>query len=71
MIEFESLPEVREARAADWDASAYRKRNIIERLVGWLKKSRCIFSRFEKTAKTYAQMMTIAFIQRYLRLLDV
>jgi transposase len=64
-------PETREARAADWDESAYRQRNIIERLVGWLKESRRIFSRFEKTAKNYAGMMTLAFIQRYLRLLDV
>jgi hypothetical protein len=51
-------------RAADWDASAYLERNIIERLVGWLKESRRIFSRFEKTAKNYAGMMTIALIQR-------
>jgi transposase len=63
--------ETKEARAADWDEAAYKRRNIIERLVGWLKESRRIFSRFEKTAKNYAGMMTMAFIQRYLRLLDV
>jgi transposase len=63
--------EDREARGVDWDAGAYRNRNIIERLIGWLKESRRIFSRFEKTAKNYAGMIKMAFILRYLKLLDV
>ena len=63
--------EDREARGIDWDPDAYRQRNIIERLIGWLKESRRIFSRFEKTAKNYAGMLKMAFIQRYLRLLEV
>ena len=60
-----------DAREVEWDAEAYRDRNIIERLIGWLKESRRIFSRFEKTAKNYAGMIKLAFIQRYLKLLDV
>ena len=63
--------QTREARPVEWDGDAYRKRNIIERLIGWLKESRRIFSRFEKTAKNYAGMIKMAFIQRYLRLMDV
>jgi transposase len=63
--------EDREARGIAWDAKAYRGRNIIERLIGWLKESRRIFSRFEKTAKNYAGMLRMAFIHRYLRLLGV
>ncbi len=63
--------EDREARAVPWDGEAYRRRNIIERLIGWLKESRRIFSRFEKTAKNYAGMLKMAFIQRYLRLMQV
>ena len=60
-----------EARGIDWDADAYRGRNIVERLIGWLKESRRVFSRFEKTAKNYAGMIQMAFIHRYLRLLGV
>jgi transposase len=59
----------RDARAVDFDDQAYRERNIVERLVGWLKESRRIFSRFEKTAKNFAGMLKMAFIHRYLRLM--
>ena len=51
-----------------FDKQAYRARNIIERLIGWLKEYRRIFSRFEKTAKNFAGMIRMAFIHRYLRL---
>jgi transposase len=63
--------EDREARGVDWNEAAYRQRNIIERLIGWLKESRRILSRFEKTAKNYAGMIKMAFIRRYLKLLGV
>lgn len=61
--------EDRDARAVTFDRDAYRQRNIVERLIGWLKESRRIFSRFEKTAKNFAGMIKMAFIQRYLRLM--
>ena len=60
--------ENREARPVDFDKDAYRDRNIIERLIGWLKECRRLFSRFEKTAKNFGGMIRMAFIQRYLRL---
>jgi len=63
--------EDRDARGIEWDAEAYKRRNVIERLIGWLKESRRIFSRFEKTAKNYAGMIKMAFISRYLRLMQV
>ena len=63
--------EDREARGIEFDGDAYRSRNIIERLIGWLKESRRIFARFEKTAKNYAGMIRMAFIHRYFRLLGV
>jgi len=59
--------EDREARAVPFDKQAYRDRNIVERLIGWLKECRRIFSRFEKTAKNFTGMIKMAFIQRYLR----
>jgi transposase len=57
----------RNARPVAFDRVAYRNRNIVERLIGWLKECRRIFSRFEKTAKNFGGMIMMAFIQRYLR----
>lgn len=59
--------EDRDARRVVFDKDAYRHRNIVERLIGWLKESRRVFSRFEKTARNFAGMIRLAFIQRYLR----
>jgi transposase len=59
--------EDREARPVAFDRALYRDRNIVERLIGWLKECRRVFSRFEKTAKNFAGMVRMAFIQRYLR----
>lgn len=60
--------EDRTKRKVEFDKPAYRDRNIIERLFGWLKESRRIFARFEKTAKNFGGMIKMAFIQRYLRI---
>jgi transposase len=57
-----------DARLVAFDQEAYCNRNIVERLIGWLKECRRIFSRFEKTAKNFGGMIKMAFIQRYLRL---
>jgi len=59
--------EDRTARPVEFDKQAYRRRNVIERLIGWLKESRRIFSRFEKTAKNFGGMITLAFIRQYLQ----
>jgi transposase len=60
--------ENRDTRPVAFDRETYRDRNIIERLIGWLKECRRIFARYEKTAKNFAGMIRLAFIQRYLRL---
>jgi transposase len=60
--------EDRTARPIPFDRDAYRQRNIIERLIGWLKECRRLFSRFEKTALNFGGIIKMAFIQRYLRL---
>lgn len=62
--------EDRSSRKIAFDKKAYRERNIVERLIGWLKEYRRIFSRFEKSAKNFAGMVRIGFIQRYLKSLD-
>lgn len=58
-----------DARPVSFDRDAYRRRSIVEQLIGWLKESRRIFSRFEKTAKNFGGMIKLAFIHRYLRLM--
>ena len=60
--------EDRHARPVEFDRDAYKQRNIVERLIGWLKESRRIFSRFEKTAKNFGAFIKMAFINRYLTL---
>ena len=57
-----------DARPVAFDAEAYRNRNIVERLIGWLKECRRVLTRFEKTAVNFVGMIRMAFIQRYLRL---
>jgi transposase len=60
--------EDRDARRVEFDRDEYRDRNIVERLIGWLKENRRVFSRFEKTAKNFGGFIKMAFIQRYLAL---
>ncbi|EIK65436.1 putative transposase [Pseudomonas fluorescens Q8r1-96] len=45
----------------------YRPRNIIERMFGWLKESRCIVTRLDKLAKSYAAVVSLACAMRCLR----
>ena len=60
--------EDREGRPVVFERELYRRRNIVERLIVWLKESRRVFSRFEKTALNFVGMIKMAFIHRYLRL---
>ena len=60
--------EHRDTRPVAFDKEAYRDRNIVERLIGWLKECRRVFARFEKTAKNFGGMIRMAFIQRYLKM---
>lgn len=49
----------------------YKRRSIIECCVGWLKECRRIGTRFDKFAVNFMAFVQLAFIQRYLRLLDL
>ena len=59
--------EDRRTRQVSFDSQSYRDRNIVERLIGWLKEYRRVFSRFEKTATNFVGMIKMAFIQFYLK----
>lgn len=52
-----------------FDRRAYRRRNIVERVVGWLKENRRLATRDEKLAVNFLAMVKLAMIQRCLRLL--
>ncbi len=57
-------------RNPKFDKEAYRRRNIIERAIGWLKENRRIGTRFEKLATNFLGMVKLAMIQLCLRFLD-
>ncbi|RCS49479.1 hypothetical protein DTL42_13220 [Bremerella cremea] len=61
--------EDRSQRLAEFDKGKYRQRNVVERLIGWLKECRRILTRFEKRAANFLGMVKMAFIERYLRLM--
>lgn len=50
--------------------SVYRGRNVVERCVGWLKENRRVATRYDKCAVNFMAFVTLAFIRRYLRILD-
>lgn len=61
--------EDRSVRTIPFDHETYRQRNIIERLIGWLKECRRLLTRFDKTAINFGGFVKLAFIQRYLKLM--
>lgn len=52
------------------DRRKYRRRNVVERCIGWLKCCRRIATRYEKLATHYLAMVKLAIVQRCLRVLD-
>jgi transposase len=60
----------RAGRKLCFDATAYRGRNVVERVVGWLEHCRRIACRAEKLAVRYAGMVTLALIARTARYLS-
>lgn len=42
-------------------------RNVIERMFGWLKENRRVVTRFDKLAKSYGAMVSLACVMRCIR----
>ena len=55
-------------RPPKFESKVYRRRNVIERCIGWLKQARRIATRFEKLAVNFLSMLKLAMLQRYFRL---
>jgi transposase len=54
-------------REGPFDRDAYRRRNLIERCIGWIKEKRRIATRYEKLATHYLGMLKLAMIMQYLK----
>ena len=52
------------------DFARYRKRNVVERTIGFLKQSRSVATRFDKLPKCFLAMIKLAFIRLYLKKID-
>jgi transposase len=60
----------RRGRPPIFDEKLYAKRNVIERLIGWMKECRRLASRYDKYARCYLAIVKLAFIRRCFRKLD-
>ena len=50
-----------------FDRDSYRRRNVVERCIGWVKELRRIATRYEKLAVHYLGMLKLGMIRQYLK----
>lgn len=65
----DDLDDPNQRRDPNFDKESYRRRNVIERCIGWLKECRRIVTRFEKLALNYTAMIKLGMIGRCFRML--
>lgn len=51
----------------DFNQHLYRQRNIVERVIGWLKENRRVATRYDKRADSYLAMVKLAAIRLILK----
>jgi transposase len=56
-------------RLPGFEKATYRRRNVVERCIGWLKDRRRLATRFEKLAENFLAMVKLAMLERLLRAL--
>lgn len=54
-------------REEDFDRRRYRRRNVMERVVGWYKEYRALGTRHEKLAVNYVALWLLAIIEKSLK----
>jgi len=54
-------------RRPGFDKELYRRRNVVERCINWLKESRALATRFDKLAINYLATVKLGILQQYLR----
>ena len=57
-------------RDEQFDKETYKRRNIVERVVGWYKEYRSLGTRYEKLAVNYVALWLVAIMERALKRLD-
>jgi transposase len=55
-------------RDPTFDKTSYRKRNLVERVVGWYKECRRLGTRYDKLAVNYVAFWMVAMIEKILHL---
>lgn len=56
-----------ESREGSFDGDAYKRRNVVERLIGWLKESRRVATRYDKLTCSYLTFVQLAAMRRVLK----
>jgi transposase len=56
-------------RLPSFDEPTYRRRNVVERCIGWQKERRRPATRFEKLAENFLAMVKLAMLERLLKAL--
>lgn len=54
-------------RLPGFEKATYRRRNVVERCIVWLKESRRLANRFEKLAENFLAMVKLAMLERLLK----
>jgi transposase len=54
-------------RIASFDKETYRRRDVVERCIGWLKERRRLGTRSEKMAANFPAMLKLAMLERLLK----
>lgn len=54
--------KTKEPREENFDKQKYRRRNVVERVIGWLKINRRVATRYEKNALHYLAVVKIAIL---------
>ena len=54
-------------RAAGFDKQQYKRRNVVERLIGKLKECRHLATRYDKLAKSFRAFVLLGFIRIWLK----
>ncbi len=58
-----------ETRSDGFDRETYRRRNVVERLIGWLKESRRVATRYDKLTCSYLTFVLLAAMRRVFQLI--
>lgn len=61
------IPRFKNQRRVRFDRARYKQRNVVERLIGWLKERRRLATRFEKLAVNFLAMIKIAMMLWFLK----